>query len=398
MHVENLTTEISRLAHEYQAQMVTWRRYIHQHPELGFEEHQTAAYIASALTELGLEVTTGVAQTGVVAVLHGNAGSGKVVALRADLDALPVTELGDTPYKSQNPGVMHACGHDSHMAVVLGAAAVLAKLKDKIPGSVKFIFQPAEEGPGGAEPMIEAGVLQNPSVDYVLGGHAWPDVAVGKIEVQPGPMMAASNSWKMLITGRGGHGAEPHRCIDAIAIAAQVVVSLQQVISRTNDPQEPSVLSVGMFHAGTRANIISETAELSGTIRTFSDANRMRIRKLIDEIAAGICAPYGASYEIEFADSFGATINDDALTAKVIRSAEKVLGEAMVSTKMKPSMAAEDFACYAREVPSCYLRIGINDGTRGIYPLHHNCFDLAEEALATGAMVMVQATVDLLGE
>ncbi|MCL2548877.1 MAG: M20 family metallopeptidase [Symbiobacteriaceae bacterium] len=393
---ENLSPEITRLALEYQDQMISWRRHLHQHPELGFQETNTAAYLSDLLGELGYQVQTGVAGTGVVGLLHGALGNGKVVALRADMDALPVQELAEAEYRSRNPGVMHACGHDSHMAFTLGAAAILANLKDKLHGSIKIILQPAEEGPGGAQPMIEEGVLQHPIVDYVLGGHAWPDLAVGKVELQGGPMMAASNSWKMKITGRGGHGAEPHRCSDAIAIAAQIIVTLQQIVSRTNDPQDPAVFTVGMFQAGTRANIIAETAELSGTMRTFNDANRSRIQRLIAEIAEGICKPFGATFELEFADGFGATINDDDLAARVVKSAQKILGEAMVSTRMKPSMAAEDFACFAQQVPSCYLRLGVNDGIRGIYPLHHNRFDIAEEALVTGAMVMAQAAVDLL--
>lgn len=391
-----MTEEIRALAESIQPQMVEWRRHFHRHPELGFQEKETAAFIAGVLKELGYQVQTGVVETGVVGVLLGRQGHGRTVALRADMDALPVQEASDGAAVSQNPGVMHACGHDLHMATMLGAAAMLAKLKDKFPGAVKMIFQPAEEGPGGAEPMIEQGVLKNPPVDFILGGHVWPGVPVGSIAVQAGPVMAASDTWYLSIKGRGGHGAQPHLCIDPIAIGAEVVSTLQQIVSRTNNPQDPVVLTVGQFNGGTRHNIIANEVTMSGTLRTFSELNRDRIPPLMEAIIAGICTPFGAEYDLEIQRGYPATVNHERLTELLIASARTVLGEPNVITKLEPAMPAEDFSYFANAVPGVYLRLGISDGVKGIYPLHHNQFDANEEALKTGAMVFVQTALDLI--
>ncbi|MCL2497813.1 MAG: M20 family metallopeptidase [Symbiobacteriaceae bacterium] len=392
------TEEIKQLALKYHEEMIRWRRHLHQYPELGFEEVETGRYLAEALTALGYQVTEGIAKTGVVGLLQGEGAAGKVVAIRADMDALPVTELSEVAYASRHPGKMHACGHDTHMAMVLGAAAVLASLKASLKGSIKIIFQPAEEGPGGAIPMIAAGVLENPAVDYILGGHAWPGIPVGQIALQAGPMMASSTGFNITIRGRGGHGAEPHKCIDAVALGAQVVVALQQIISRTNDPQEPAVVTVGQFNAGTRSNIIAETAELRGTLRTFNTANRDRILDLIQKVASGVCEPYGAVADMGPRRSAGldVTANDAALTARVLTSAEAILGESNVITKFKPSMGGEDFCYFAHKIPGCYIFIGVTGESQGTYPIHHNRFDIDEEALRYGAMLFAQAAVDLL--
>ena len=391
-----LNEEILRLAEEIHPKMITWRRKLHQCPELGFQERQTATYIAQFIREMQLEPQEGIAETGIIARIQGGAGEGKVIALRTDIDALPITELSDVPFASRNPGMMHACGHDAHIAIVLGAMSILNRLGDRLPGEMRFIFQPAEEGPGGAEPMLSAGVLQNPRVDAILGGHVWPGLPVGQIAIQEGPVMASSNGWKLTITGRGGHAAEPHRCIDAVALGASVVVTLQQIISRTNDPQDPAVLSIGMFQAGTRNNVIAETAVLQGSLRTFNDANKERILGLIPEIARGICTPFGATVTMEYGSGYPVTANDPELTAKVTASIQNLLGEDRVITKFKPSSGAEDFSFFAKEVPGCYLFIGVSNPEVVSYPIHHNRFDIDEGALRVGAAVFAQAIVDLL--
>jgi len=395
-----LTAEIIKAAERYHQEMITWRRQFHQHPELGFQEAETAAYIVAVLTKLGLEVESGIAKTGVVATLRSGK-PGKTIALRADMDALPVLEQNEVPYRSQNQGVMHACGHDAHMAIVLGAAAVLTELKEQLVGNIKFIFQPAEEGAegtfGGAKPMIEAGVLQNPEVAHVLGAHVWPGLPVGTAAIKEGPVMASSTGWDLTVTGKGGHGAVPHLSIDSIAIASQIVVALQQIVSRTCNPMEPAVFTVGQFNAGTRHNIIAETAELSGTLRTFNRATKERILKLAADIASNIAAPFGAT--CNFRTKVGGvdpTVNDAQLAAKVIASAHTILGEGKVITKFDSSMGGEDFSYFDQAVPSCYFFIGVSSDKVDPFPIHHGRFDIDEKALYYGALVFAQATVDLL--
>jgi len=386
-------------ANEMASSLVDMRRHLHRHPELAFQEVETAAYVAAKLKEWGYEVQTGIAGTGVVGVLHGQKERAdypwRVVALRADMDALPVQEQNSCDYASENEGVMHACGHDVHMAVALGVAKLFATRQQDFRGTLKMIFQPAEEGPGGAQGMIEAGVLQNPKVEYVLGGHVWPGVPVGSIAVQPGPMMAAADKWELTIQGRGGHGAEPHLCIDPIAIGAQVVTALQQVVSRINNPLEPAVLSVGMFQGGTRDNIIADTVYLAGTLRTFSPENRVRLKAAIGGVIGGICASFDATYQLQFSTGYPTTLNDERMTAALVASAEYILGADRVQTKMNPGMPAEDFSYFAQQIPAVYMRLGITDETHGVYPLHHNCFDVHEDAMVVGVQVYARAIVDL---
>jgi len=386
--------EIVRLADQFQPQLIEVRRRIHRHPELGFQEIKTAALVAETLQGLGLEVQQ-VAKTGVVGLLRGST-DGPTVALRADMDALPIQELNETEYKSQEPGVMHACGHDVHTASLLGAAMILASLKEHIKGNVKFIFQPAEEGPGGALPMIAAGVLENPKVDYIFGAHVWHDVPAGSIAAQAGPIMAAPDNFTITITGRGGHGAQPHLCIDALAVAVQFISGLQQIVSRKTNPFDPVVLTIGQMTAGVRGNVIAEQAVLNGTLRTLNKTTQINCQKWMEDILAATCSAYGATYTLTYTEQYDLTASDTALTEQLIVSARAVLGNEHVITQLEPSMGGEDFSFFMKDIPGVYYRLGIGDREKGLYPIHHNHFDVNENALAVGAKVMAQVTLDLL--
>lgn len=389
-----MISEIKQLTEEFYPAVVSLRRQIHQNPELGFQEFQTAALVARTLSEHGWEVQTGVAGTGVIGLLRGNF-EGPTVALRADMDALPIQELNQLPFQSRNVGVMHACGHDAHTATLLGTAMVLSRLRSSLRGNVKLIFQPAEEGPGGALPMIKAGVLSNPKVDVIFGAHVWHDVPAGKIAVQAGPIMAAPDTFDITITGRGGHGAQPHLCIDAIAIAAQVINGLQQIVSRRSNPLDPVVLTIGKMVGGVRGNVIAEKVVMDGTLRTLNEATRVQCKKWIEEQVAAICQPYGALYQVRFTDAYDITINDETATEFLIDSARKILGRDQVLTRLEPSMGAEDFSFFMKDIPGVYFRLGIADQEK-IYPIHHNRFDVNEEALKVGMEVFSQAVVDIL--
>lgn len=389
-----MISEIKQLAEEFYPAVVSLRRQIHQNPELGFQEFQTAALVAKTLSEHGWEVQTGIAGTGVVGLLKGNS-QGPTVALRADMDALPIQELNQQPFKSKNDGVMHACGHDAHTATLLGTAMVLSRLRESLIGNVKLIFQPAEEGPGGALPMIKAGVLDNPKVDVIFGAHVWHDVPAGKVAIQAGPIMAAPDTFVITITGRGGHGAQPHLCIDAIAIAAQVINGLQQIVSRRSNPLDPVVLTIGKMVGGVRGNVIAEKVVMDGTLRTLNENTRIQCKKWIEEQVAAICHLYGALHEVRFTDAYDITINDEEATEFLIGSARKILGRDQVLTRLEPSMGAEDFSFFMKDIPGVYFRLGIRDDEK-VYPIHHNRFDVNEEALKVGMEVFSQAVVDIL--
>lgn len=284
-----------------QPQLVEWRRRLHQKPELGFKEKLTAEFISQKLQQWGIEHHTGIAQTGIVAIIRGNQLSGgKVLAIRADMDALPVQELNEVPYRSQHDGVMHACGHDGHTAIALGTAYYLHQHRDSFAGTVKIIFQPAEEGPGGAQPMIEAGVLKNPDVDAIIGLHLWNNLPLGKVGVRAGALMAAVELFNCTILGKGGHGAMPHQTIDSIVVAAQIVNALQTIVARNVDPIDSAVVTVGKLHAGTTHNVIADTATMNGTVRYFNPALAGFFKQRIEDIIAGICQSHRARYDLEY--------------------------------------------------------------------------------------------------
>lgn len=379
-------------------ELVALRRDFHRHPELGFCEVRTAERVAALLAEIpGLEVQTGVAETGVVALLRGGK-PGKTLLVRADMDGLPIQELRDVPYKSTIPNVMHACGHDAHMAMQLGAIRLLAERRDALAGNVKFVFQPAEEGPGGAKPMIEAGVMQNPTVDAAIGYHIWNWLRVGQIGVTEGPCMAHTDTFEIHIQGKGGHGSAPHLSVDSVVVAAHVVTGLQSIIARNVDPMEQAVVTVGTVKAGDRHNIIAHSATMTGTARSFSPEMAKLIPERVKAISEHMCQAFGAKCHLEYRNTYPATVNDPEMCRRVWASAEKVVGAGQVVTAT-PSMGGEDMSFFLNEVPGCYFFIGSANPEKGIdVPHHHPEFDIDEDALAIGTQVIVQAVLDYLAD
>jgi len=380
--------------------IVDLRRTIHSRPELSYHENETAALVAAQLKELGLEVTEGVGGNGVVGLLKG-ASAGKTVALRADIDALPINELNEIPYKSVFPNSMHACGHDGHAAIVLGVARLLTEMCNSIKGNVKFVFQPAEEVPpeGGAKGMIAARVLENPKVDAVFGLHIWPDLPAGQIGLKPGPIMAASDRVSIIIRGKGGHAAAPHQAFDTVVTAAQVILGLQTLASRKLDPLKPAVLSICRINAGTAYNILPDEVHLEGTTRYFDKEMGAFIEEQIRQIIEGICASSGCSYEIDYQYGFPPTVNDREMTTLVERAAAHVLGEDKVIRVEEPSMTGEDFSYFLQEVPGCFFWLGTRNPEKGIvYPLHNARFQIDEEILPLGAAVLSRIVLDFLAQ
>jgi len=370
------------------------RRQIHMYPELGYEEQRTSRFIAETLDGLGLEVRTGVAKTGVVGLLKG-AGPGKTVAMRADMDALPVTEQNDVPYRSRVDGVMHACGHDGNTATVLGAAMLLSGMRNEIRGNAKFIFQPSEEAPpGGAQPMIKAGVLEKPKVDYVLGVHVDPTYDAGKIGFRDGPMMAAADDFKFAVLGEASHGAKPHLGVDAIVLSAQVVQALQTIPSRRINPTHPVVVTLGTIKGGYRRNIIADRVDVEGTARTLDAKDRTEVEKLIERTIAQVTKSGGGRYEYAYDRGYPVLTSDPAITEIVRSAAREVLGKRSVVEIGEPSMGGEDFAYFLNEVPGMMMRLGTRNRAKGFtHPWHHPKFDLDENGLWMGAAVMARAAL-----
>ncbi len=371
------------------------RRDFHQHPELGFQEFRTAGIVALELQELGLEVTTGVGKTGVVALIEG-AQPGPVVLARVDMDALPIDEETGADYASQTPGLMHACGHDGHTAIGLTVAKMLHARQDELKGTVKLVFQPAEEGLGGAELMVEDGVLENPRPDYTLALHVWNEKPVGWIGVTSGPAMAASETFYVTITGKGGHGAAPHLSVDPILAAAQVVSALQGIVARNVPPLDAAVVSVTSIHSGTTFNVIPQTAKLSGTIRTFNPEVREMVLQRFDEVINGVVQAMNCTAEIQLESVTPAVINDSELAVRVQSVARKLYPDAAIATDER-TMGSEDMAFMMEEIPGCYFFIGSNNSEKGLDAKHHHPrFDFDERALTTGAALMSAAIMDIL--
>ena len=388
--------KMKQIAREQHAELVSIRRTLHENPELGFEEFTTSRFIADHMEQLGLEVQREVAGTGVVALLRG-AFPGKTVAIRADMDALPIQEINEVSYKSQKSGKMHACGHDVHVTLAIGAAKILAQFREEMSGNVKFIFQPAEETTGGAEPMIAAGVLDNPKVDAIIGGHVWGSLESGIVEVLPGPIMASSDMIHLTIRGKGGHAAQPQTTIDPVIIASEIVVALQKIVSRQMDPFEPVVISICMFRAGDAFNVIPNSAYLEGAVRTLKNGLHKELARKIEGVIRGITEPYGATYELDYSFGYPVTVNDPAITETLRNSAVTVLGADKVRIAERASMGAEDFSYFLLEIPGTYVRIGTRNPEKGIsYDIHHPQFDIDEAVLELTPVVYAQAAFDLL--
>jgi amidohydrolase len=394
--------EIKAAAEAMVPRLVETRRDLHRHPELSNREERTGKLVAERLRSLGLdEVRYPVARTGVIGVLKGGR-PGPVVALRADLDALPIQETTDAPYKSALAGVMHACGHDAHTAMLLGAAEALAQLKARIPGTVVFLFQPAEEGApegeeGGAPLMVKEGALDAPKVEAVFGLHVALGVDVGHIGYTDGPIMASSDSFTIEVQGRSVHGALPHQGLDPVPVAAEIVQALQLVVSRQVDAQQPKVLSIGRIQGGTRFNIIADRVTLDGTLRTFDPAVRADIKLRMERTVKGVAAAHGLGATLRFIDEGNAsTVNDRALTLRSLPSLQRVFGpEGVVA--IRPLMVAEDFSVYAAKVPSLLLILGTRNSTRGIESVNHTAnFDIDEAALPLGVRTLVTLALDCL--
>ncbi|MGE5626958.1 MAG: M20 metallopeptidase family protein [Solirubrobacterales bacterium] len=384
---------ITRKSEEIKEMLIKIRRDIHKHPEIGLHETRTAAIIADILREYDIPVETEVGVTGVVGTLQGKY-PGKTILLRADMDCLKITEENDLDFKSIYPEYMHACGHDAHTTWLIGAAIILSSLKDELHGNVKFLFQPAEEREGGAEKTIHSGVLENPKVDIVVGAHNWPGVASGKVGVKSGPLMAATDNFKITILGRGGHGAQPQKCIDPIAVACEVYMAFQTIISRKTDPLEPVVLSIGKFNAGTAHNIIPDNAYLEGTIRTLSFETREKIPGIMEEILRGITEANGANYEFDFIPYHPPVINNEEVTSLCARAAGRIIGENNVVILEKPTMVGEDFSSFEERVPGTFIFVGNRNEEKGItYPLHTPEFAVDEEIIHKTAAILSEIAI-----
>jgi amidohydrolase len=381
---------VRRLAGE----LVALRRDLHQHPELSWQERRTQEVVLERLRTWGLEEDARpIADTGATALVRG-ACPGRTLLWRADMDALPIQERNEVEYASTVPGVMHACGHDGHVAIALGLARLLHKGRRELAGNVRFVFQPAEESAGGAQRCIEAGVLDEPAVEAALGLHIAADAPLGTIVVMAGPAFAAPTAIAVTIRGRGGHAAQPHQAVDAIVVAAQAVAALQTVVSRSTDPSDTVVLTIGTIEGGERHNIIAEQVRMTGTIRTFDDKVLARTLKRVEGVLAGVTAAMGAEYEFSHYTSCPMLVNDSAMTALVEREARAFLGEES-TLRWPPSTGADDMACFLEKVPGCYFFLGAQPRERSRrFPHHHPRFDFDERALTVGlefALRLVEA-------
>lgn len=392
---------IRQAAESLRAQLITQRRDFHIHPELSNREERTSRIVAERLRALGLEdVRTSVARHGVTALLRGGR-PGPVVAVRADMDALPINETIDVPYRSQNQGVKHACGHDVHTTVELGVAEVLSRMRNEIAGTIKFIFQPAEEGPppgepGGAPLMIAEGVLENPRPQAIFGLHVMPNIEVGQISYNSGPAMASSDRFVITVHGRKVHGAYPHDGVDAVVVAAEAVSALQTIRSRRIDTTEPLVISVGIINGGNRFNIIADEVRLEGTVRALNEDVRRRAQELMRQTLDGVTRAYGATYEMQYEEGAAVTFNEPSLVEETLPTLRRVMGEQNVVTR-RPQMGAEDFAYYQRVIPGFYYFLGVGNRARGITAMIHTPeFDVDEESLVIGVRVMSNVLLDYL--
>ncbi|WP_413162254.1 M20 metallopeptidase family protein [Capilliphycus salinus ALCB114379] len=385
-NLSQLRLEIRNL----QPQLVEWRRRLHQRPELGFKEQLTAEFITEKLKAWGIEHQTEIAKTGIVATIEGHQ-PGPVLGIRADMDALPIQEENQVPYKSQHDGIMHACGHDGHTAIALGTAYYLANHRQDFQGTVKFIFQPAEEGPGGAKPMIEAGVLKNPDVDAIIGLHLWNNLPLGTVGVRSGALMAAVELFECTIQGKGGHGAMPHQTVDSIVVGAQIVNALQTIVGRNVDPLEAAVVTVGSFHAGHANNVIADSAKMTGTVRYFNPKYAGFFGKRMEEIIAGICQGQGASYDLNYYSFYPPVINDSRIAELVRSVAETVIETPVGIVPECQTMGGEDMSYFLQEVPGCYFFLGSANAEKDLaYPHHHPRFDFDETALGMGVEMFVR--------
>lgn len=379
---------------EIEDEVINLRRKIHQNPELGFEVQETANLISNYLKKLGIEVTEKVGKNGVVGLLKGN-NADKTLAIRADMDAIPIQEETNLEFKSQNDGIMHACGHDGHVAIALGTAKILSQIKEKINGNIKFIFQPAEEKVTGAKAMIEDNVLENPKVDAIMGLHIWPDLKSGKIGIKEGPIMAAVDEFHIEVIGKGGHGAIPNKAVDPIVIASEIVGSLQKIVSREIDPLKAGVITVGTFNGGSSFNVIPDRVKMSGTVRTFDQEVRSFINQRIEKILKSSVEGNRANYDLNYKFAHPSTNNDKKLTNQFIKKLKEVFETENIITNFESSMGGEDFSLYQQEVPGTYMFLGTKNNKKNkTYPIHHPKYDIDESILKYGVEVFTNLAID----
>ena len=384
--------DFKKLVRGYQDVMIRIRRDLHRIPEPAYTEEKTSAYVAEYLEKEGFQVQTGLAQYGVVALME-TGRPGKTLMIRSDIDALPVQEETGLDFVSTHQGAMHACGHDGHMSMVLTAATALKQIKDEFKGNIKFLFQPAEEGPGGAKPMIEQGVMENPRVDYAVGCHLWPGIPEGTIGIKAGRLMAAMDRFDLKIIGKGGHGAMPHLCLDALEVGTQIINALQRIVSRQMNPLSPTVVTVGRFQAGSTFNVIPGEAEMCGTTRTFDRQIWLSWPERIEKVVRGVCESMGAQYELQYTQGYPPLLNDEEMAEWVRKCAVAVVGEDKVM-EPEPTMGGEDMAFYLEKSKGCFFFLGV--GREGCAPLHNPKFDFIEDVLPLGVETYCRLACELL--
>lgn len=387
--------ELGRAVEARNQEMIDLRRDLHRHPELAFQETRTGDIVAARLKKSGFdEVRTGVGKTGVVGLLRGGK-PGKTLLVRADMDALPIVEETEVEYKSQNQGAMHACGHDGHVAIGLAVASIMAEKRDQLSGTVKFAFQPAEEIVSGAKPMIDDGVMEGPHVDAAIGLHLWNDLPVGKVGMRAGPSMANVDNIVIKVRGKGGHGSQPQKAVDSVAVAAYVITTIQTIVSREVAPSETAVITFGTINGGFVSNVIAPEVILTGTVRSFDAEVRALMLRRIEEVATGVARSMRCELTFDVTYSCPAVVNDSGMADFVRLSASTILGAESV-LEMQPTMGADDMALFLKAAPGCYFVVGAAPTDREIFPHHHPSFDIDEHSLAVGARTLARAAFDYL--
>jgi len=382
-----MLSRIKDIATKLSPRLIEIRRHLHSHPELSGQEHHTAAFVAGVLSSNGVHVREGVGKTGVIGEVQGTPSDRPCLAIRTDMDALPIQERTGLEYASKAAGVMHACGHDVHTTVGLGTAMVLSQLAEELPGKVRFLFQPAEEIAQGASWMVQDKAMDN--VSAILSLHVFPSIPAGKVGIRYGALTAAADELDIIIVGESGHGARPHEAIDAIWIAAQVITTLQQAISRTQNPLRPVVLSIGQINGGRAPNVIADSVKLRGTVRSLHPETRANLPLWIEKIVGNVCASYGAQYEVDYRPGTPGVQNDLALSQLLQTAAEEAWGSDRVQVLTEPSLGAEDFSLYLEHAPGSMFRLGVGYDDRAInYPLHHPQFEVNESAIVTGVVTL----------
>ena len=384
-----MLSQIKDTAQKFAPRLIEIRRHIHAHPELSGEEHQTSAYIAGVLSSYGLNVKEEVGKTGVVGELSGSGSDRRTLAIRTDMDALPIQESAPLNFASCKPGIMHACGHDVHSTLGVGTAMVLSQLSEQLPGNIRFLFQPAEEIALGAKWMVKDGAIEG--VDAIYGVHVFPSIPARQVGIRYGALTSAADEIEIIIEGESGHGARPHQAIDAVWIAAQIVTTLQQAISRTQNTLHPIVLSIGKIEGGRAPNVIADRVKMMGTVRSLHPDSHANLPQWIENIIKGICQIYGAKYQLDYRRGVPSVHNDDKLTQIIESATREAWGDESVQILQEPSLGAEDFSIYLDKVPGCMFRLGVGHGGEINYPLHHPKFEVDEDAIVTGVVTLAYA-------